>query len=172
MQHTTVQCIDAYSYKWLSLNSNMKDSCKCRPRTQLWGWDTGCLCYNTTFTPRLCFRICRGIQYRVFYTLSREYRVVRNRYSRLLFTGEDRLLRQIARARTIDEYDVEMLVPHVRETSQINCGDVTMLSQKRPSSAKMAKSAIDNCFSEIVCSGHKIECKKWNNTFVTVNNDF
>ena len=28
---------------------------------------------------------------KVSYTLSREYRVVRNRYSRLLFTGEDRL---------------------------------------------------------------------------------
>ena len=27
-------------------------------------------------------------------------------------------------------------------------------------------------FSGIVCSGHKIACKKWNNTFVTVNNDF
>ena len=26
-------------------------------------------------------------------------------------------------------------------------------------------------FSRIVCSGHKMACKKWNNTFVTMNND-
>ena len=36
------------------------------------------------------------------------------------------VLRQFARARTIDEYDVKMLVYPVRVTSQINCGDVTM----------------------------------------------
>ena len=36
----------------------------------------------------------------------------------------------------------------------------------------MAKSAIDNCLSEIVCWVHEIACKKQNNTFVTVNNDF
>ena len=45
-------------------------------------------------------------------------------------------------------------------------------SQKRPSLAVMAKWAIDDCFSGIVCSGHKIACKKWINTFVAVNNDF
>ena len=49
--------------------------------------------------------------------------------------------RQFARARTIDKYDVTMPAPHVRVTSQINCGDVTMLIKKRPSSATMAKSA-------------------------------
>ena len=37
--------------------------------------------------------------------------------------------------------------------------------------ATVAKSAIDNCFYRIVCSGHEIACKKWNNTFITVNND-
>ena len=63
-----------------------------------------------------------------------------------------------------------MPVPDVRVTSQINCGDVTILSQKRPSLATMAKSAIDNLFfSGILCSGHRIVCKKWNNTFVTMN---
>ena len=80
--------------------------------------------------------------------------------------------RQFALARTIDKYDITMPAPHVRVTSQINCGDVTMLIQKRPSSATMAKSAINNWFSEIVCSGHKISCKKLNNTFVAMNNDF
>ena len=60
-------------------------------------------------------------------------------------------LRQFARARTIDEYDVTMLVYPVCVTSQINCGDVTMPSQK--------KTVLDvNCdmsdrwlFSEILC---------------------
>ena len=63
------------------------------------------------------------------YTLSREYRVVRYRYPRLLFTSEDHLP-QFSRARTIDEYDVRMPVPNVRVTSHIKCGDVTTLSQK------------------------------------------
>ena len=40
-------------------------------------------------------------------------------------------LHQLVRARTIDEYDITIMpVPHVSVTSQINCGDVTMLSQK------------------------------------------
>ena len=34
-------------------------------------------------------------------------------------------LRQFARVRIIDEYDIIMPVPRVRVTSQINCGDVT-----------------------------------------------
>ena len=70
------------------------------------------------------------------YTLSREYRVARYRYIRLLFTSEDR---QFARAMTIDKYDVTIPVFRVRMTSQINCGDVTMLGQKRPPLATMAK---------------------------------
>ena len=67
------------------------------------------------------------------YTLSREYRVVINRYSWLLFTSEDRLYASW----------------HV--TSQINCGDVTMLIQKRPSSATIAKWAIDDLFLAELC---------------------
>ena len=106
----------------------------------------------------------------ISYTLSRENRVVRYPYSWLLFTSKDRL-RPFARARTIDEYGVTMPVSYIRVTSQINCGDVTILNQKRLSLATMAKSAIVNCFSGIVCSGHQIACKKSNNTFVTVNND-
>ena len=39
-------------------------------------------------------------------------------------------LRQFARAGTIDEYDVTMLVSYIRVTSQINCGDVTILKRK------------------------------------------
>ena len=125
-----------------------------------------------------------------------------------------------------------MPVPYVRVTSQINCADVTILSQKRPPLATMAKPAIDNCLYQnctgdplhsralahsraplftqpcshcshsrapgeqwarlcvftlqgcvqaarlcrgspvIVCLGHRIACNKWNNIFVTMNNDF
>ena len=65
-----------------------------------------------------------------------------------------------------------MLVSYIRVTSQINCGDVIILNQKRLSLATTAKSAIDNYFGGIECSGHQIACKKYNNTFVTVNNDF
>ena len=67
------------------------------------------------------------------------------------------LLRQYVRTRTNDKYDVIIAVAHVRVMSQIRCGDVTMLSQKRPSSATMVKSAIDTCFSGIVCSGHEMQ---------------
>ena len=35
-------------------------------------------------------------------------------------------------AKTVGEYDVIMPVPRVRMISQINCADVTILSQKRP----------------------------------------
>ena len=71
--------------------------------------------------------------------------------------------RQFARARTVDDYDVTMVIPYLHETSQIDCGDVTMLSQKKPSLATMAKSEIDNCFyRKWMCSTHKIACKnKW-----------
>ena len=40
------------------------------------------------------------------------------------------LLHQFARAMTIDEYDVIIPVSCVSMTSQIKCGDITMLSQK------------------------------------------
>ena len=43
-----------------------------------------------------------------------------------------------------------------------NCGDVTVINQKRLSLATMAESAIDNCFSRTVCSGHQMACKKSN----------
>ena len=40
-------------------------------------------------------------------------------------------LRQFSHARTIDEYDVTMLVSYIRVTSQINGGDVTILNKQR-----------------------------------------
>ena len=69
----------------------------------------------------------------------------------------------ICTGRTIDEYDVTIPVSYICVTSQISCGDITILSQKRLSLGTMAKSAIENCFSGIVCSGHQhdqIACKK------------
>ena len=45
-----------------------------------------------------------------------------------------------------------MSVPRVHLMSQINYGDVIMLSQKRPSLPTIAKRAIDDFFSGIVCS--------------------
>ena len=64
-------------------------------------------------------------------TLSREYWVVRNRYSQLLFTYFDRLCANLRVQRAIDKYDVTMPVARVRVTSQINYGDITMISQKK-----------------------------------------
>ena len=93
------------------------------------------------------------------YTLSREYRVVRSIFAAVIHQWRSPL-RQFARARTIDEYDVTMPVAYIRVTSQINCGDVTILSQKILSLATMANSAIDNWISRIVCSWHQIACKK------------
>ena len=97
----------------------------------------------------------------VSYTLSREYRMVRNRYSRLLFTSEDRLWANL----------------HVQEqltnmTSQCQClafawrhRSTVMTSQcqgkKTPSLATMAKWAIDHCLQRNgICSRYKIACKK------------
>ena len=54
-----------------------------------------------------------------------------------------------ARAITIDEYDVTIPMPRFRVTSQINWGDDTMLSHKRPSLATMVKWATDDCFWRI-----------------------
>ena len=51
----------------------------------------------------------------ISYTLSREHRVMINRFPGLLFTSA---VRQCARARTIEEYDVTIPVPCVHLTSQ------------------------------------------------------
>ena len=62
---------------------------------------------------------------------------------------------QFAHARTIYEYGATMIVSRVRVTSQIHIGDVTMLSQKRPS-LRNEWSMI--AFSRIMYWGHKIAC--------------
>ena len=49
------------------------------------------------------------------------------------------LLCQFASATTIHEYDITMPVPYIHVMAQIKCGDVTILSQKRPSLATIGK---------------------------------
>ena len=91
----------------------------------------------------------------ISYTLSREYRVVRNQYSRLLFTSEDRLCANLRVQEQSMNLTSQCQHPTFAWRHRSNCGDVTMLGQKRSSLAPMARSAIDNSFSGIVCSGHK-----------------
>ena len=77
-------------------------------------------------------------------------------------------LHQFARARTIDEYAVTMPVRRVCVTSQINCGYVTE-GIVFGDSGELSDRWL---FSGVVWSGHNIACKKENNTFVTMDNDF
>ena len=57
----------------------------------------------------------------------------------------------VLHARTINEYDVTMPVPWVQLTSQINCGDVTMLSQKRPLLGTIVNWVIDDLYLVELC---------------------
>ena len=61
----------------------------------------------------------------------------------------------LARVRAIDEYDISMPVPHVRVTSQIN----NARSGKTLTTIEQNREFII-VFGWIVCSGHKIACKK------------
>ena len=85
-----------------------------------------------------------------FYTVSREYRVIGDRYSQLLFTSEDRLCTNLH----VQEQLTNMTSQCIRVTSQINCGDVTMLGHQWRNEQSMT------VFSGVVYSGHKIVCKK------------
>ena len=87
------------------------------------------------------------------YMRSHQYWVVRHRYSQLLLTCEYCLC-ATSTNRQSTNMTSQCQFPHVSVTSQINYGDIIMLSQKRPSLPTMAKSVIDNCFGRIVCSGH------------------
>ena len=89
----------------------------------------------------------------LFYTLSRQYRVVINQYSGLMFTSEDRLCANLRL-----QENSTMLDPRVRLASQIKC--------------PWRNERLMVVFSGTVYSGHKIACKKLNGTFVIVNNDF
>ena len=93
-----------------------------------------------------------------FYTLSHENNVARNRYLWLLFPFEDQPCNnlRIQCTRTINEYDLKVPMPCIRMMSQINCVDVTMLSQKRLPLATMGKWVITDCFSGFVSSAYQI----------------
>ena len=56
--------------------------------------------------------------------------------------------------------------------SQISCGDVAMLSQKDRPWWQWWDEWLIIVFSGFVCSGHRIACKKQNNVWVSMNNDF
>ena len=62
-------------------------------------------------------------------------------------------LRQFARARTIDEYDVTITVHCIRVT-EVNFDDVTMVSQKRPSCRQWRNERSIIVFNGSVCSDH------------------
>ena len=91
--------------------------------------------------------IWRGKYSCISYMLSCEYQVVRNRYSRLLFTSEDRFCANLC----MPEHSTNMM-SQCQYPTFVWChwstvvSDITKLSQKRPSLVTMAKSAIDNCF--------------------------
>ena len=87
---------------------------------------------------RKCDLPCRSeyvVKKKLCYTLSCEYRVVRNRYSRLLFTREDR-----------HPANLRLKEQLTNIPSKFNCVYVTILSRKIPSLATMAKWAIDDWF--------------------------
>ena len=92
---------------------------------------------------------------------------MRNRFSRLLFTSEDRLCANCTYKNNRRIYRHNAINPRSR-AAQINCGDVTMLSHK----IQWRNQLSITDFRGIVCWEHEMICKKWNNIFVTVNNDF
>ena len=108
----------------------------------------------------------------ISYTLSREYRVAGYRYSRLLFTSEDRLCANLRVQWQLTNMTSQYLFlafawrhRSIEVTSQCWVRKCHPWQQWRNELSMII-------FSGFVCSWHKIACKKWNNTFVTVNNDF
>ena len=71
-----------------------------------------------------------------------------NSISRLLWTSGDHLC-AILRVHQQSTNMTSQYQCSVRETSQIHCGEITILSQKRPPLAIMARLAIDNCFQSM-----------------------
>ena len=78
-------------------------------------------------------------------------------------------LRQFSRARLIDEYDVTIPFAWRHRSTVVTskCWD----RKDRPWRQWRNELSII-VFSGIVCSGHKMACKKYDDTFVTMNNDF
>ena len=62
-------------------------------------------------------------------------------FSAVIHYSEDHLCAKLrVQEQSTNMTDVTMPVPYIRVTSQIKCGAIAMLSQKRPSLATMAKS--------------------------------
>ena len=119
--------------------------------------------FENDITSTMDEKIYRFYTYIIYcsYMLSREYRVVKNRYSRLLFTSKDRLCANLRKKNW-------RIRRHNASTSRSR--DVTDHLRWRNERWRNERSMI--VISAIGCSGHKIACKKWNYTFITVNNDF
>ena len=83
------------------------------------------------------------------------------------------LMRQFARARTIDEYDVTIPIPRVRVTSQI---EMWWRHNAKPEKTIIGENSEmgNRWFLAGLCarSWFKIAHKKWNNVQVTVNTNF
>ena len=105
-------------------------------------------------------------------TLSCEYRVVRNRYSWLLFNSEDGLCTNLC----LQEQSMNMaskcqcLAFASRHSSIVRTSQCSVRKDHPYQQWRNDRSMI--VCSETVCFRHKIACKKLNNTFDTMNHDF
>ena len=101
------------------------------------------------------------------YTLGDEYRMARNPFPLLLFTSENKFCGNLRKnnrqtiiipSRSLDLTD-QLWWRHNAKSEKALLDDHGEIS--------------DRCLflSEFVCSGHTIVCEKWNNVWVTVNND-
>ena len=108
----------------------------------------------------------------VSYMLSHEYKVVRNRYTQLVFTNKDCLCTNLH----VQEQSMNMtsqcqyLGSAWRHRSTVVTSQCSVRKDRPWQQWLNGRSLM--VFSGIVCWGHKIACKKENNTSVTVNNDF
>ena len=75
-----------------------------------------------------------------------------NQYSWLLFSSEDHLCANLYMQEQSANMTSQCQYLTFAWHHKLNCGDVTMPSQKRSSLVKMAKWAIDDCFSGSACS--------------------
>ena len=80
------------------------------------------------------------------YALVREYRLTGNQWSQLSFTNEDY---EFALVTTVYKYDIAIQVHRVWVTSQVNCGDITLMGYSRPFLLTTAKWVIDDYFPQV-----------------------
>ena len=85
------------------------------------------------------------------YPLSHEYWMAGNRYSWLLFTSEDHICTNLCMQKQLMNMTSECQHQAFTWCHILNCGDVTMPSQKRLSLSKVLKLTINDCSSWFVC---------------------